>query len=448
VTDLVVHPIEKGLTGSVPVPSDKSIGHRALLLSAIAQGDSRIVGFSRGDDNLATLAALRALGVSIEEIGTSELLVRGVGLTGLREATSALDCGNSGTTMRLMAGLLAAQPFTSRLVGDASLSQRPMMRVVAPLRQRGGTLEGRPHPTRAGDVTAPLTIGPRHHARPLSGLEYESPVSSAQVKSAILLSGLDARGPTLFKEPTVSRDHTERMLSLQGAPLSTMASAVLLDPSSWDRRLAPLDLDIPGDLSAAAFVLVAATIVPESRVSVRGVGVNPTRTGLFEIAREMGALLAVEPGEARGAEPVGTVHAQASQLVATRTGGERVARAIDEVCIACALAARATGTTRIEGAAELRVKESDRLAMMATMLRGFGVPCEELPDGLVIEGVDRPLRAAIVESGGDHRIAMTAAVLALVADGPTRIRDVDCIATSFPKFVGTFRALGASLEAT
>jgi 3-phosphoshikimate 1-carboxyvinyltransferase len=445
-TDLVVHPLAGGacLAGSVPVPSDKSIGHRALLLSAIATGTSRIRGFSRGGDNLSTLGALRALGVTVREIGPTELEVHGVGLTGLRAPDSPIDCGNSGTTMRLLAGILCAQPWTSRLVGDDSLTRRPMMRVIAPLRARGATLDGAAHPTRADERTAPLTISaPRSILGPL---EYDSPVSSAQVKSAILLSGLYADGSTVFNEPTISRDHTERMLRALGVPLSSVASTVALLPAAWDRRLLPLDLDIPGDLSAAAFVLVGAQIVPGSRVTVRDVGINPTRTGLFEIARDMGAGLAVEPTGERGGEPVGTVHAWHAPLVATRAGGERVARAIDEICVACVLAARADGTTQISGAGELRVKESDRLAMMAKSLRGFGVACEELVDGLLVEGHDGPLNPADVDSSGDHRIAMSAVLLALVATGPSKVSNVDCITTSFPRFVGTMRALGARID--
>ena len=270
----------------------------------------------------------------------------------------------------------------STLIGDASLSGRPMMRVVKPLRARGAVIEGTPHPSRPNDLTAPLTIGPLPRGTRLSAIEYESPVSSAQVKSALLLSGLTADGPTHFKEPTVSRDHTERMLRASGAPLQTLASYIELDPTGWDGRLGPLDLDIPGDLSAAAFLLVAAQITPGSRVTVRGVGLNPTRMGLLEIARDMRAGLVVLPGEPRGGEPVGVLEAFYAPLVATRAGGERVARAIDEICIACALAARASGTTRIEGAAELRVKESDRIDMMAKTLHAFGVGCEQLPDGL------------------------------------------------------------------
>jgi 3-phosphoshikimate 1-carboxyvinyltransferase len=445
-TRLVVHPALAPLTGSVTVPSDKSIGHRALLFSALCEGTARISSFSRGEDNLATMACLRALGVRIDEQGAHELLVHGVGLRGLRAPDRDLDCGNSGTTMRLLTGVLAAQPFGTVLTGDASLSSRPMLRVAKPLRARGATVEGRPHPTRAGDLTAPLSVGPLPAGRALSGLTYESPVSSAQVKSAILLSGLFADGPTYFNEPTVSRDHTERLLLALGAPIETTGSVVRLDPAGWNGVMPALDIDIPGDLSAAAFLLVAAQLVPGSRVAVRAVGVNPTRTGMLEMARDMGAGIAVEPAGERAGEPLATLHGWYAPLRAGRLGGEVVARAIDEVPILCALAARAPGTTTLTDAEELRVKESDRLAVMATVLRAFGVACEERPDGLIIQGREGPLEAAEVDSRGDHRIAMTAAVLALAARAPSVVRDVDCIATSFPKFVATLRGLGARVD--
>jgi 3-phosphoshikimate 1-carboxyvinyltransferase len=442
-TDLVVHPQAGGLLGTVAVPSDKSIGHRALLLAAIARGTSRIQGFSRGGDNLSTLAGLRRLGVRIDEVGATELRVTGVGLTGLAPPDAPIDCGNSGTTMRLMAGLLAGQAFTTVLVGDASLSRRPMMRVVDPLRRRGASVEGTLHGG-GPELTAPLTIAPPSGR--LGALSYDLPVSSAQVKSALLLSGLAADGPTVLREPALSRDHTERMLVAMGAPLAILDAGLTLEPGGWDARLEPLDLEIPGDISAAAFLLVAAFVVPGSSVTLRGVGLNPTRTGLLDIARDMAAPLTAEVGGNRAGEPVGDIAAVSGPLLAAQVRGDRVGRAIDEVCVLCALAARAVGVTRIEDAAELRVKESDRLAAMARVLRAFGVPCDELADGLLVEGVRRPLRAAVVDSGGDHRVAMTAAILGLTADGPSRIRDVDCIATSFPDFVGTLRTLGARLH--
>ncbi len=445
-TTLTVHPAKRPLVGSVPVPSDKSIGHRALLLGALCHGDSRISGFSHGEDNVSTASCLRAMGVAIAEPGPEQLVVTGVGLDGLRGPDHDLDCGNSGTTMRLLCGVLAAQHFRATLVGDETLSRRPMMRVAGPLRARGALLEGRSHPSRAGEVVAPLVVGPLPQGRTLAPLEHDSPVASAQVKSAILLSGLYAGGVTRFREPTVSRDHTERMLSALGVPVRTIGSLVELDPAGWDRRMPAFDVTIPGDLSAAAFLLVAAQIVQGSRVTARGVGNNPTRTGILEIARDMGAGLAVEARGERSGEPVADLHAWSTTMRAIAVGGETVPRAIDEIPIACALAARARGTTRIRNADELRHKESDRIATMAGVLRAFGVACEEHPDGLDVEGRDGPLEPADVDSKGDHRIAMAAAVLALVARAPSRVRDAACIATSYPKFVATFRALGAEVD--
>jgi 3-phosphoshikimate 1-carboxyvinyltransferase len=445
VTTLVVHPATGPLTGSVPVPSDKSIGHRALLLGALCEGDTHITGFSHGEDNVSTANALRAMGIVIEEPSPTELVVHGKGLRGLTAPAQDLDCGNSGTTMRLLCGTLAAAHFRATLVGDETLQRRPMMRVAAPLRQRGARIEGRKHPTR-DDILAPLVIGPLPDGSVLAALEYDSPVASAQVKSAILLSGLYADGVTRVREPSVSRDHTERMLSSLGCPLRAVGPVVELDPRGWDRRMPSFDMSIPGDVSAAAFVLVAAQIVEGSRVTARDVGVNPTRTGLLEIARDMGAGLAIEPQGERGGEPVAMLHASYAPLRAVLVGGETVPRAIDEIPIVCALAARASGTTRIHDAEELRHKESDRIATMAGVLRAFGVSCEERTDGLEITGREGLLDAAEVQSKGDHRIAMTAAVLALVARGPSRIRDAACIATSYPKFVATLRALGARVD--
>jgi 3-phosphoshikimate 1-carboxyvinyltransferase len=445
-SSVVVHPAYRPLVGSIPVPSDKSIGHRALLFGALCDGLSRVAGFSHGEDNVSTANALRAMGVRIDEPTPSELIIHGAGLFGFTAPGGELDCGNSGTTMRLLCGLLAAQPFRSTLVGDETLSRRPMMRVAGPLRSRGAIIEGRPHPSRPDDIVAPLVIGPLPPGRRLAPLEYESPIASAQVKSALLLSGLFAEGATLFKEPTVSRDHTERMLRALGCPLRTVGSVVELDPTGWDRRLNPFELEIPGDLSAAAFLLVAAQLVEGSHLTARFVGVNPTRTGLLEIGRDMGAGLAIEPQGERGGEPIAELHAWSAPLRPVGIGGETVARAIDEIPIVCALAARARGTTHITDAAELRHKESDRIATMTQVLRAFGVSCEEHPDGLDIAGRSGPLDAANIDSRGDHRIAMTAAVLGLLASAPSRVTNADCIATSYPKFVATLRALGASIE--
>lgn len=445
-TTLVVHPADGPLRGGVPVPSDKSIGHRALLFAALCNGTSRITGFSYGEDNVSTANAMRAMGVAVEDGVKGEITVTGAGIFGLREPPGPLDCGNSGTTMRLLSGLLAAQPFQTTLMGDASLSKRPMMRVVGPLRSRGARIEGTPHPTKAGDILPPLVIGPLREGEALRGIEYDSPISSAQVKSAMLLSGLYAHGTTYFKEPTLSRDHTERMMHALGVPIRTVGSIIELDPAGWSGSLPSFEIEIPGDASAASFLLVAATLVPGSRVTVRGVGTNPTRTGLFEIARHMGAGFEIVDRGEQGGEPIAEITASYTGLNGVLIGGELVPRAIDEIPIACALAARANGTTTIRDAEELRVKESDRIATMATVLRAFGVTCEEFPDGLVIEGTQNALEPAEIDSRGDHRIAMTAVILGLLARTPSRITGCDCIATSFPKFVGTLRALGARID--
>jgi 3-phosphoshikimate 1-carboxyvinyltransferase len=442
-----VHPATQSLSGSIELPSDKSISHRALIFSALAKGRSRLTRFSYGEDNVSTQGALRALGVPIEDDGRGTILVDGVGLAGFREPTVDLDCGNSGTTMRLMCGVLSALPFRCRMIGDASLSGRPMKRVAEPLRLRGAVINGRPHPKKEGDITAPLEIGPLPSGQRLSGIEYALPIASAQVKSALLLSGLFASGPTLVSEPLLSRDHTERMLQAMGASLATMGTTVRLDPPAHPDALQPFDVDLPGDLSAAAFPLVAAALVPGSAVTTLQTGTNPSRTGIVDILKAHGADFRAMPHGAVLNEPIGELTVQYRPLRATLVAGEVATRAIDEIPIACALAARARGVTEIADVAELRVKESDRLAQMAKVLASFGVGCEERPDGLLIEGKpEGTLTAARVNSHGDHRIAMTAAVLALVADGPTLIEDTDCIATSFPQFVSTFRALGVQIE--
>lgn len=446
-TRLVVAPAGGPLRGSVPVPSDKSISHRALILAALGAGRSELRRFSYGEDNVSTLAAFRALGVGMEDDGRGTLGVHGVGLAGLSGPSGDIDCGNSGTTMRLLSGVLSAQHFRARLVGDASLSKRPMGRVVHPLRARGAVIEGQPHPTRAEDLTAPLSISPLPEGTRLSPLEYELPIASAQVKSALLLSGLFASGPTLLREPFVSRDHTERMLDALGMPIETAGPMVSLHPPADPMAIRAFEIDLPGDLSAAAFLLVAAALVGDSQVTVRDTGLNPTRAGIVELLRLFGAGVGITPkGETLG-EPYGEITTGGGALRGTTVGGEVALRAIDEIPIACALAARARGTTAFSDVAELRVKESDRIGLMVALLRRFGLEAEERDDGLVVEG--RPegrLRAAQVDSGGDHRIAMTAAVLGLVADGETVVDDVDCIATSFPRFAGTLRALGASVE--
>ncbi len=451
-TDLVVHPQKTPLVGSVPVPSDKSVAHRALLVGALCNGKSRIRAYAGGEDNASTRAAFEAMGVTYEE-ADKEVIVTGVGLFGLRAPNHDLDCGNSGTTMRLLCGVLCAQEFATTLVGDASLSRRPMMRVAGPLRTRGARIEGQAHPSKKDEITAPLRILGLGEGQHLGPIEYDMPVASAQVKSALLLSGLYAHGPTTLREPTLSRDHTERMLLSLGVPLRTVGTVVELDPAGWSGQLPAFDVALPGDVSASAFLLGAALMVPGSRVSVRSVGTNPTRTGILDILRDMSAPIAIEPLGDEGGEPLANLHVETQNdvgLVGRTIGGEWVTRAIDEIPALCAIAARARGTTTVRDAAELRVKESDRIAAMVGVLRDFGVTCEPLEDGMRVqgEGTEKPLRApkAAIDSLGDHRIAMSAALLALCADGPSKIRNADCIATSFPRFVGTLRALGARID--
>lgn len=444
--DLIVKPATSPLKGIVPVPPDKSITHRALLLGALATGKSRVRAPRLGDDNLSTAAALRALGVGVTIETDGSISIDGVGLFGLSAPSGPIDCGNSGTTMRLLTGILAAQRFQSVLVGDVSLSTRPMARIADPLRLRGARIEGRLDPRRKGDIVAPLVIGPLPEPHVLSETRFDSPIPSAQVKSALLLSGLYADGNTTMSEPLISRDHSERMLGSLGVPISRIGALIELDGHAFSGTLPSFSLTVPGDLSAAAFVLSAALLVSGSEVGVRGVGLNPTRSGFLDAVRAMGARIEVATeGEELG-ESLGVVRAAASALSGATLGGEVVARAIDEVPVLAALAARARGITTIVDASELRVKESDRIAAMAAVLRAFGVGCEERQDGLVVEGQpDGPLRAADVSSQGDHRIAMSAALLGLVADGDSRVRDVDAIATSFPRFAGTLRALGANI---
>lgn len=466
---LRITPAER-LEGRVRVPGDKSIGHRALLFAALAEGESVVRGLSGGLDNRATAHALRDMGARIEIEG-STARIGGVGLRGLRMPSGDIDCGNSGTTMRLLAGLLVAQRFGTRLVGDPSLSARPMRRIVEPLRARGGHIRGRsgktvgPHgrgpwgarspdaegvpatsAERKGEVYPPLAVAPLVDGEALIGIEYDMPVASAQVKSALLLSGLYAAGPTALKEPVLSRDHTERMLVALGAPLETMGSMVVLDPEGWRGGWDGFEWQVPGDPSGAAFPIAAAHAVARGTVEVEGVCVNPTRTGLLDALRAMGARLEVVPkGDAAGSEPVADLIVEAGRLAGGRIGGELLTRMIDEVPALCAMAAFARGTTEIRDARELRVKESDRIATMAEVLSAFGVPCVEYDDGMRIEGGAK-LHGATVRSHGDHRVAMSAAVLALGAGSESVIEDVGCVDTSFPGFADMLRALGADVR--
>ncbi len=420
------------LAGRLRVPGDKSISHRAVILGAIADGRTQVSGLLEGEDVLCTVAAFRALGVPMEGPVRGRLVIEGVGREGLRAPAHPLDMGNSGTAMRLLAGLLAGQPFDSVLVGDASLSRRPMGRVAEPLARMGARIEtaegGRP----------PLVI--RGGAR-LHGIEYTLPVASAQVKSALLLAGLYAEGRTCVTEPAPTRDHTERLLRGFGYTVEGRGRTVCL---AGGARLRACDVEVPADLSSAAFFLVAATIAPGSDLLLEHVGVNPTRTGVIEILRRMGADIEILAPREAGGEPVADLRVRSAALRGIRIPETLVPLAIDEFPILFVAAACAQGETVLSGAEELRVKESDRIAVMVQGLRRLGVDARETPDGAVIRG-GRPLAGGEVDSFGDHRVAMSFAVAALAAEAPIRVRDCKNVDTSFPGFAELARRAGLDI---
>ena len=420
------------LRGSVRVPGDKSVSHRALMLAAIAEGDSRIRGFLEGEDTRATAAVLSQLGVRIETPSAGERVVHGVGLHGLRGSSQPLDCGNAGTGMRLLTGLLAGQAFDSTLVGDDSLSKRPMRRVTDPLASMGARIDTR-------DGLPPLHA---HGGQPLRGIHYELPVASAQVKSALLLAGLYAAGETQIVEPHPTRDYTERMLAAFGWPITFSPGHARL---AGGHVLRATDVDVPADFSSAAFFLVAASIAPGSELRLPAVGLNPRRTGLLQALRLMGADITVEQEREAGGEPVGDLVVRHAPLHGVELPEALVPDMIDEFPALFIAAAVAGGRTVIRGAAELRVKESDRIATMATGLRALGAMIEETPDGAIIHG--GRLGAGTVESHLDHRIAMSFAVAGLVATGPVQINDCRHVATSFPGFLELANGCGFALQA-
>ncbi|MFI4889576.1 MAG: 3-phosphoshikimate 1-carboxyvinyltransferase [Steroidobacterales bacterium] len=424
------------VSGAITVPGDKSVSHRSLMLAGIATGISEVSGFLPSEDCLASMAAMRALGVRIEQPGATQVRVHGVGLRGLHGAPQALDMGNSGTAMRLFTGLLAAQDFDSRLIGDASLMKRPMERVAAPLRAMGADV-------RTSGGTPPVDI---RGGAALHGIVYRMPVASAQVKSAILLAGLYAEGVTTVISPAVSRDHSERMLSSFGADVQVDALTVRVRPP---QRLDAQHLQVPGDFSSAAFFIVAGLLgaSPEGLL-IRNVGINPTRTGLLDILRLMGAKIEVQDARHSGAEPVADLLVRRSDLLGIEVPKALVPLAIDEFPVLFIAAACAGGETRISGAEELRVKESDRIAVMSAGLRALGVAHETLPDGMHIAGRGNGLAfsGGQVDSGGDHRVAMSFSVASLRATGPIVIRDVANVATSFPGYVELAQAAGLDLH--
>lgn len=418
----------RALRGTIDPPGDKSVSHRAAILNAIAQGEATIENFQRGEDCLATLRCLRLLGADWRWRDGSTLELRGRGRRGLRESAAVLDCRNSGTTLRLLGGLLAAQPYFSVLSGDASLRSRPMGRIVEPLRLMGADIRGR-----EGDTKPPLAI----RGGALKGIRYRLPVASAQVKSALILAGLYAEGETVLEEPATTRDHTERMLQSMGADLRC-GEGVAVQPLAGELR--PLSLRVPGDISAAACWLVLGALHPDAEIRVRGVGVNPTRNGVLDALRAMGADLRVEEERTWGPEPVADIVVRSSRLVGTEIGGELVPRAIDELPLLALAACLAEGETLIRDAGELRVKESDRIGATARELRRLGAEIEETGDGLRIRGRAR-LRGAAVSSREDHRQAMMLAVAGAVAQGETKISRAQAVGVSYPLFWQDFDRL-------
>ena len=434
-TSLTITP-GRPLQGTIAVPGDKSITHRAIILTALADGVSRVTSYCRGEDCLNTVRALKALGVRIDE-SVDELCVHGKGLWGLTEPNGPLDCGNSGTGIRLLTGLLAGQDFFTVLTGDESIRRRPMGRIVKPLREMGAAIAGR-----KGGELAPLAVtGSR-----LRAITYASPVASAQIKSALLLAALFAEGTTRITEPRLSRDHTERLFQFFNIPLRREGTTLLIDgrPSvGWN---AASRLVVPGDLSAAAFFIVGATIVPGSDVTIRQVGINPTRTGLLDVMTRMGANIQLLNRREEAGEPVADIRVKSARLHGVTIGPELIPQTIDEFPILCVAAAVAGGETIISGAEELRVKESDRIATVSAELCAMGAQIIETPDGMVVRGLGTAeshgrLQAAHGRSHGDHRVAMSLAIAALTASASTSIDETACIETSFPDFHRTLLEL-------
>lgn len=425
------------------MPSDKSIGHRALILGALGEGTSSIVGLTMSKDIEATANALGAMGVRVD-VNESAVRIHGVGLQGLKLPPGHIDCGNSGTTMRLLAGILSGQRWGTRLVGDASLSKRPMKRIIDPLRARGAHIRGTVR-AESTELFAPLSVAPLAGSERLVGLEYDMPIASAQVKGALLLSGLYADGITALREPNLSRDHTERMLASLGVPIERLPSMVVLDTTEWNGRWDPFQWRLPGDLSAAAFLIAAVAHVPDSEIDIPDVGINPSRAGFLDAIRAMHARFSMTPREETVAdEPTATLAVEHGTLTRGRIGGELTARMIDEVPAFAAIAARQKGRTEIRDADELRVKESDRIAATLAMLRAFGINAGEYEDGFWLEG-KVGVRGATVQSHGDHRIAMAATAIALGAESESLIENVGCVETSFPAFAHVLRSLGADV---
>lgn len=422
----------KPLQGSLTIPGDKSVSHRSVMFAALADGTSHIEGFLEGEDTRATARIFSQLGVRIETPSPSQRIVHGVGIDGLKAPDAPLDCGNAGTGMRLLAGLLAGQAFDCTLIGDESLSGRPMRRVTGPLSQMGAKIDTE------SDGTPPLHV---HGGQALHGIDFASPVASAQIKSAVLLAGLYAQGETSVLEPHPTRDYTERMLSAFGVDIEFSPGKVRL---RGGQRLRATDIVVPADFSSAAFYLVAASIIPGSELRLKQVGLNPRRTGLLHALRLMGADITEENPAEQGGEPVADLVVRYAPLKGARIPEALVPDMIDEFPALFVAAAAAEGQTVVSGAAELRVKESDRLAAMATGLRALGMQVDETEDGATLHGGVR-LGSGTIESHGDHRIAMAFAIAGQISDGEVRINDIANVATSFPDFDGLARSAGFNL---
>ena len=426
-----IRPAKRGLTGKIRVPGDKSVSHRSVMFSAIAKGQVRVRNFLEAADCLSTAACMRALGAGVERQADASLLVTGVGLHGLKEPQGILDAGNSGTTLRLLLGILAAQPFFSSLTGDASLSRRPMGRVVEPLTRMGATIRGR-----GANRFLPLAVLP--HEGSLRAMDYESPVASAQVKSAVLLAGLYAEKATCLTEPALSRDHTERMLSAFGARIEREGTKVTIEPA--DELFAPEEIVVPGDISSAAYWLVAASLIEGSDIILQDVGVNPTRTGILDVLSDMGANITIDNERESGGEALADIRVRSASLRGASFGGEIIPRLIDEIPILAVAALFADGDTVISGAAELRVKETDRLAAVSTELnRLTSGAVEAKEDGMVIHG-GRTLSPASCSTYDDHRMAMSLAVAGAAGEGVT-LDAPSCVNISYPSFYQTLDGL-------
>ncbi|WP_192894140.1 3-phosphoshikimate 1-carboxyvinyltransferase [Guyparkeria sp. SCN-R1] len=432
--------VAQALEGEARVPGDKSISHRSIMFGSLAEGTTEISGFLEGEDSLNTLRCFRAMGVSITDPESGRVTIEGVGLHGLKQPEKPLYVGNSGTSMRLMSGILAGQAFDSVIEGDASLSRRPMKRVIDPLTAMGARIESGP------EGRSPLKI---HGGQPLKAIDYAMPMASAQVKSCVLLAGLYAEGRTCVTEPAPTRDHTERMLSGLGVGMQREGARVCIDQGdAGARRLVGRALEVPADISSAAFFLVAASIVPDSDILLTHVGLNPTRTGVIDILQAMGADIRIENRREVGGEPVGDLRVKSAELHGIEIDEALVPLAIDEFPVIFVAAACAKGRTVLTGAEELRVKESDRIAVMADGLQKLGIDATPTEDGMIIEGRGEPtpFGSATIYAQGDHRIAMAFAVAGLKARGEVTIHDCQFVETSFPGFAELFNRLGGCLE--